>query len=135
MVARSAAIPLLHGGLEVTIKELTDMAASDAATAIDDEVSALNAVVGLASGYKLARGETALDGTNPTPVTTGLTTIVAVAVSIKSAVAPGVGTSVVTYGTSGGTLNLYGWKVTGAGDTTLIASAGTETVGWIALGT
>lgn len=88
-----------------------------------------------AAGYKIARGETALDGTNPTPAATGLTTIVAAAISLKGTAAPGVGTSVVTYGTSSGTLNLYGWKVTSSSDTTLIASTGTETVGWIAVGT
>jgi hypothetical protein len=32
-------------------------------------------VAGVAAGYKVARGETALDGSNPTPVTTGLATI------------------------------------------------------------
>jgi hypothetical protein len=88
-----------------------------------------------AAGYKIARGETALDGTNPTPAATGLTTIVAAAVSLKGTAAPGVGTSVVTYGTSSGTLNLYGWMPTATGDCTLIASTGTETVGWVAVGT
>jgi hypothetical protein len=94
-----------------------------------------NGVIGAASGYAIARGETALDGSNPTPITTGLTTITGVAVTLKSTSAPGVGTSVVTYGMSGGTLNLYGWKVTSSADTTLIASTGTETVGWVAIGT
>lgn len=89
----------------------------------------------VAAGYKIARGEAALDGSNPTPVTTGLTTIVAAVVALKGTTAPGVGTSVVTYGVSSGTLNLYGWKPTSNADPTLIASAGTETVGWIAIGT
>lgn len=83
---------------------------------------------------KVAAGETALDGTNPTPVTTGLASIVSCALTIKSTSAPGLGTSVVTYGTSSGTLNMYGWKPTGAGDTTLIASTGTETIGWSCAG-
>lgn len=90
---------------------------------------------GVAAGYKIARGETALDGSNPTPVTTGLSTIVACTVSIKTTTAPGVSTSVVTYDTSSGTMNMYGWKPTGTGDTTLIASAGTDTIGWICAGT
>ncbi len=85
--------------------------------------------------FRFARGETALDGTNPTAIATGLTTVVAFVCSLKGTGAPGVGTSIVTYDISGATVNLYGWKVTGAGDTTLIASTGTETVGWIAVGT
>lgn len=90
---------------------------------------------GVAAGYKVARGETALDGTNPTPVTSGLTTIVSCSLTIKSTAAPGLSTSVVTYGTSSGTLNMYGWKPTGTGDTTLIASTGTDTIGWVCVGT
>ena len=101
-----------------------------------DRTAALaTAPAGVAAGYKIARGETALDGTNPTAAATGLTTIVACSASIKLATAPGVGTSVVTYGTSSGTLNLYGWKVTAQGDATLIASTGTETIGWVCVGT
>lgn len=79
-------------------------------------------------------GEIALDGSNPTPVTTGLTAILGVSLSLKTASAPGVGTQKLTYDTSGGTLNIYGWKPTGSGDCTLIASTGTETVGWTAYG-
>lgn len=90
---------------------------------------------GVAAGYKVARGETALDGSNPTPVASGLATIVACSLTIKATAAPGVGTSVVTYDTSTSTLNMYGWKVTGTGDTTLIASTGTDTIGWVCVGT
>ena len=101
-----------------------------------DRTAALaTAPAGVAAGYKIARGEIALDGSNPTPVTTGLTTIVSAAVALKGTSAPGVGTSIVTYGVSGGTLNIYAWKPTGSGDCTLIASTGTETVGWVAIGT
>lgn len=96
------------------------------------------AVGGVAAGYAIARGVTALDGSNPTPVTTGLTTVVSMVVSLESASAPGVGTSILTvdetnYATGAGAV--YAWKVTGAGDTTLIASTGTENFQWIAVGT
>jgi predicted RecA/RadA family phage recombinase len=83
---------------------------------------------------RMVVGEIALDGSNPTPVATGLSAIVGAVVALKTASAPGVGTSIVTYNTSGGTLNLYGWKVTANNDTTLIASTGTETVGYAAWG-
>ena len=92
-------------------------------------------VAGVAASYKVARGETALDGSNPTTVATGLTSIVACVASLKGTSAPGVGTSIVTYDWSAANLSLYGWKVTSSSDTTLIASTGTETVGWVCVGT
>lgn len=94
-----------------------------------DTVNALN------SGLATFSGEIALDGSNPTAVTTGLSSISGCNVSLKVSTAPGVGTSVVTYSTSSGTLNIYGWKVTSSADNTLIASTGTETVGWTCVGT
>jgi hypothetical protein len=102
-----------------------------------DVTSAVNAggVAGVASGYILARGITALDGSNPTPITTGLTAVLGFACALEGTTTPGVGTSVITYGISGGTVNLYAWKVTNSSTTTLIASTGTENVAWIAIGT
>lgn len=92
-----------------------------------------NIVSGIASGYKIARGETALDGSNPTPVTTGLTTITSCTLTVKIATAPAV--TALTYNTSSGTLNMYAWAPTAADNTALTASAATSTVGWICLGT
>ena len=89
----------------------------------------------VAAGYKIARGETALDGSNPTTVATGLTTVIAFTATLKGTAAPGVGTSCLTANISGTDVNVYAWKVTGAGDTTLIASTGTESFYWIAVGT
>lgn len=88
-----------------------------------------------ASNLRMVAGEIALDGSNPTPVATGLNTILGAVVTLKDdGSAPGVGTSQFTYAVSGGTLNIYAWKVTGSGDATLIASTGTETVGYVAIG-
>jgi len=100
-----------------------------------EAASAAIHVSGVAAGYKVARGETALDGSNPTPVATGLTTVIAFVATLKGTAAPGVGTSVLTAEISGATANVYAWKVTGAGDTTLIASTGTESFYWVAVGT
>lgn len=94
-----------------------------------------NAVLGVSSGYKIARGATTLDGSNPTPVATGLTTVVSCNVSIATSVAPGVSTSLVTGVISTTTLNIYGWKPTDATNNTLIASTGTDPVQWICVGT
>lgn len=82
-------------------------------------------------GMRMARGSTALDGSNPTPVTTGLSTIVAAVATLKRATALNTGTAFVTvdYSGSDGTLNLYGWVAAGT------ASTGTENVDWIAFGT
>lgn len=102
---------------------------------VDQTTALATAPAAVAAGYKIARGETALDGSNPTAVTTGLTTITGCALTIKATAAPGVSTSVVSYGTSSGTMNMYGWKVTGTGDATLIASTGTDTIGWVCVGT
>lgn len=92
-------------------------------------------VVGAGSGYIIARGETALDGSNPTPVATGLTTVTGFSATLKGSVAPGVGTTTLTYTSSGGTVSVYAWKPTSNSDPTLIASTGTETFGWVAVGT
>lgn len=102
---------------------------------VDRTTALQTAPAGVAAGYKIARGTVALDGTNPTPVATGLTSVVACTASISSTAAPGLSTSTITVGISGTTLNLYGWKPTGAGDTTLIASTGTDSIHWHCVGT
>lgn len=96
---------------------------------------ATGGVAGAAAGYKLARGETALDGSNPTPVVTGLTTVTGFVATLKGSAAPGVGTTTLTYTSSGGTVSVYAWKPTSNADPTLVASTGTETFGWAAIGT
>lgn len=82
-----------------------------------------------------AFGTAVLDGTNPTPIVTGLTTITAAVVTLRGAVAPGLATSVLTTATTAGTLNVYGWKPTDATNPTLIASTGTDAFDWAAWGT
>lgn len=85
--------------------------------------------------YKIVGGATALDGSNPTPITTGLTTVVGFAAVLQGSSAPAVGTSILTHTISGGTVSVYAWKPTSNSDPTLIASTGTETVSWVAIGT
>jgi hypothetical protein len=87
--------------------------------------------------YRVARGEVTLDGSNPTPITTGLNTIVAATVTLKKTTSPGddpVGATV-DYTGSDGTLNLYAWKTDGT-DPTLVASTNNSAVFcWVAVGT
>jgi hypothetical protein len=80
---------------------------------------------------KMARGEIALDGANPTPISTGLSTIASASATLKRTTALSSGTAFVTVDFTGsdGTLNLYGWVLAGS------ASSGTESVEWIAWGT
>lgn len=83
----------------------------------------------------VAAGTKALSGSNPTTVTTGLSTIAECVVTLATATAPGVSTTTVTYTASGGTLSLYAWKPTSSSNPTLIASTGTDTVAWSCFGT
>lgn len=101
-------------------------------------LSLTTVVRGVGTSYVVARGVTALDGSNPTPVTTGLTTVVAATLTLEYAVAPGVGTSLVTVASTNyatGALAVYAWKVTSNADPTLVASTGTENFEWVAVGT
>lgn len=100
-----------------------------------DAGAASGAATGVAPGYKVARGATALDGSNPTPVVTGLTLVVGFAATLQGSAAPGVGTSTLTHTIAGGTVSVYAWKPTSNADPTLVASTGTETFSWVAVGT
>lgn len=94
-----------------------------------------NAVLGNGgSGQKIRAGTVTLDGSNPTPVVTGLTTILAATVSLKAAATPGDDPTSFSVGYSGGTLSIYAYKTDGA-DPTLVASTNAAaTVDWIAVG-
>ena len=78
--------------------------------------------------------EVVLDGSNPTTVETRLNTITSVSLTLQGSSAPGLGTSVLTYAVSGGTLSIYAWKPTDGTNPTLVASTGTETVSWLVTG-
>ena len=80
-------------------------------------------------------GTVTLDGANPTPVTTGLTTVIAAVACMKSTAAPAADPTQITVGYSSGTLNIYAWKITATNDGTLVASTNSAmTVDWIAWG-
>ncbi|MCC7139780.1 MAG: hypothetical protein IT460_15260 [Planctomycetes bacterium] len=85
---------------------------------------------------RFAGGEAALDGANPTPVDTGLTTVLGFVATLKGSVAPGDNTSVLTAVIdTDGVVNVHAWKNTGGTDPTLVASTGTESFYWVAFGT
>lgn len=95
-------------------------------------------VTATAGAWKMAAGSITLDGTNPSSATTGLATIVACTVTDNRATAPADELSVFTTGTAAtaGQLDVYAWKATGAGTTTLIASTdNNDVVDYICIGT
>lgn len=86
---------------------------------------------------KTIGGTVTLDGSNPTPVTTGLTTVLGGVCSLNSSTAPGDDPSWLSVGYTGsdGTLNIYAWKNTGGTDPTLVASTNNSaSVDWLAWG-
>jgi hypothetical protein len=106
----------------------------------DVTTTVANAVVGVAASYKLARSAApvSLDGSNATSFAHGLTTCLAVVVQLVGSSAPGDSTSVLTAVINGANVDVYAWKPTtggAAGNPTLVASTGTETFNWIAIGT
>lgn len=100
-------------------------------------VDKTNVVIGPASGLKIARSATpvALDGSNPTSVAHGLTTCLAAFATLAGTGAPGVSTCLLTAAVNGANIDVYAWKPTSNLDTTLVASTGTETFHWFAVGT
>ena len=90
--------------------------------------------IGPSTNTVVVGGETTLDGSNPTAVSTGLSTITGVTLTISNGSAPGVGTSVLTYTVSGGTLSIFAFKPTSSSNPTLVASTGTETVSYPVVG-
>jgi hypothetical protein len=81
-------------------------------------------------GAKIASGITALDGSNPTTVATGLTSVTGFSTCLHNTAGVNTGTAFITYGTiSGGNVPIYGWVVAGT------ASTGTDDVAWTAIGT
>ena len=82
-------------------------------------------------------GTTALDGSNPTSVTTGLSVLAGCDVMRDTSVAPGiVAVSFTVIRTAvAGRLDIYAWNATSSSDPTLVASTAEDTVNYICFGT
>lgn len=108
--------------------------ALEAATADGDIIEVLTDY-GAGTQYRVVGGTGTLDGSNPTPVTTGLTTAVAGVACYTGSTAPGLDPAILTTAVSSGTLNIYAWKPTAADNATQIASTdNARTFSWIAIG-
>lgn len=95
-------------------------------------------VLGVESGYKIARGVAAVTGT--ATVVTGLATVVAV-IATPASDPDGVALAMVsaTIGDqagapAAGSVILKAWKVTATGNATLIAATAAKSVNWMAIG-
>lgn len=111
----------ITGDVGITNAGVTDIASG---------VTTRKLTSGVAAGYKIARGITALDGSNATPIDTGLTTVLGFSATLNRSTALTSGTAFVTYGTiTGGSVDVYAWVLAGT------ASTGTENVAWVAVGT
>lgn len=127
------------GGASQQIYVNTGTALSSTFTALTPAGSSLGAVVGVATGYKLARGVATITGSGT--VVTGLTTVVSVVVTMQADASLTNGVSATaTIGDQAGTpaagsVILKVWKPTASGDVTPIASAAAVAVNWIAVGT
>jgi hypothetical protein len=116
-----------------TVTVTTAAQTSGAASITIGNLAGTSVGLGLAAAttaFKFATGITALGGTNPTTVASGLTSIVGLALTLDRSTAVSSGTAFVTYhNISGGSFDMYGWVLAGS------ASTGTENVGWVAIGT
>lgn len=123
--------------MSITAAILKTALGGGALLGLDELAVALNAAYAdnVGTALKVVGGVAALDGANPTPIATGLSAITGVQLTLGSAVALGLNTSILTYAVTGGTINVYGWKPTSATDPTLIASTGTDAFSWVAVGT
>lgn len=98
-----------------------------------------NAVEGVASGYKVARGVATITGSGT--VVTGLATVVAIVATMSADASLTNGNAVTaTIGDQAGTpaagsVIIKVWKPTANNDTTPVASAAAVGVNWIAIGT
>ena len=106
-------------------------AAAIAGSKISPDVT--NAIIGIAAGYKIARGETSVTGT--ADIAAGLATVVQVVACLENDVAlDGAWVSVADSATAGNII-LKVWKPTSATDCTPIAATVAKSVRWIAIGT
>ncbi len=81
-------------------------------------------------GSRVVGGTGTLDGTNPTTIATGLTTVTAFTATLIDDTGLGAGTAFLSHDTPvAGDVDVYAWVAAGT------ASTGTETFSWIAVGT
>jgi hypothetical protein len=97
-----------------------------------------NVAMGTATTFKVSAMQITLDGSNPSSASHGLTSVVACSATNVRTTAPTNTTEGVlfTYVVNGAAIDLYAWRFTANGDTTLLASGDADDViGVVCLGT
>lgn len=122
-------------GLKTSVAKALSVQTGDiAASAVTLAKIGFNATVGVAGGYKIARGNIAVTG-NATD-TTGLTTLVDFVAGLKTKTAGSVNKAIAVSAIASGTeVALYCWKASSATRTILIPADQAATISWIAVGT
>jgi hypothetical protein len=92
-------------------------------------------VAGVAAGYKLARGSTAVTGVSGGDIATGLATVLGCAASIGVDIGLNANEVSCALSATPGHITVKVWKPTATGDCTPIASTTSTTINWVAVGT
>jgi len=92
-------------------------------------------VVGVAAGYKVARGSSSITGATGGDITTSLATVVAVCANLGEDADLTASMVTAALGGTAGHITLKVWKPTSNADPTPILSTNAKTVNWIAIGT
>lgn len=90
--------------------------------------------VDLNAGRKTTGGTVTLDGSNPTPIVTGLAEVIAFSCNEVKATSPGDDPIGFSHTVSGGTVSLYAWKTDGSDPTWVASTNNSATISWIAVG-
>jgi hypothetical protein len=123
------------GNLHLNGASLFDANEIDQATALA-AVGVGNAVAAATSGVMIGSGTTTLDGSNPTDIVTGLTTITGAVACFAGNTVLGDDPNSLTVSWSGGTLSITAGKNASGTDPTQVASTdSSRVVSWIAVGT
>lgn len=132
--AQNTLIYFTQGGSALTVASGGTLTVESGGTLAVASTSGLT-IGGVANTGVVKSGSVTLDGSNPTPITSGLTTVTTAVLSMQGSTAPGDDPVYVTQTYSGGTINVYAWQNTGGTDPTLVASTNSAIViDWIAVG-
>lgn len=97
----------------------------------------VNGALGVGTGYKIARGQVTLDGSNPTQASHGLTTVQACTLTNNRSAAMSSGEpTILTYATAAtSTINVYAWWFGATISSVTASTDSTDVVSWMCIGT
>ena len=136
---RTLASPFLFEGTTEDANETTFTVTDPTAdrTITFQNATGTSVLAAAATSAALEAGIVALDGANPTSVTTSLSVLAGCTVQRHTSTAVGLGAATFTTLTTAvaGRLDIYAWAPTSASDPTLVASTEVDTVRWVCIGT